>query len=227
MVFRCKECDRGYPCQRELDTHMKKHTEKLSPKDKDVQCPICRKFYSTANSLKKHIQLHEKQNVTEDEQHVKFIAENFDMKCDFCDTVFTAFYDAKHHYKQFHGEDKGYLKCCNVKLTHLWMMRDHIQSHLNPESFKYDKLNINRLRQISAIFYLFCFLIFRCDICNRCYTTKPILVQHQKKHKSGKNTFVCDYCGKTVRHKDVLLRHLFSKHVTMESKHKCEFCDKK
>lgn len=106
------------------------------------------------------MQLHEKNNVTEDEQHVKFIAENFDMKCDFCDTVFTAFYDAKHHYKQFHGEDKGYLKCCNVKLTHLWMMRDHIQSHLNPESFKYDKLISNgctRFRQLFMCFSSCCF----------------------------------------------------------------------
>lgn len=133
--FRCNECNRRYPSQRDLDSHMKTH------KKRSMQCTICKKMFVSHVSLKTHMQRHEENNETEDGLYIKFMAENFDLKCDHCDTVLPAFHDARRHYKEFHGDPKGYLKCCNVKLREIWMIREHIQLHLNPESFKYvDKL---------------------------------------------------------------------------------------
>lgn len=54
-----------------------------------------------------------KQHEEEEEENrdqAKFIAENFDMKCDCCDVIFTDFYDACRHYKESHGQN-GYIKC--------------------------------------------------------------------------------------------------------------------
>lgn len=69
-------------------------------------------------------------------QHDKFMAENFDMKCDFCDAVFNAFVEARVHYREYHNDERGYLKCCTSKLRSLATIKDHIESHLNPELFK-------------------------------------------------------------------------------------------
>lgn len=124
-----------------LELHIKtKHTDKAAPrKMKQVPCDICKKLFASKESVayERHMRRHEETNENEDGQHDKFITENFDMKCDLCDTVFTAFHDARRHYKEFHNDDKGYLKCCNIKLRELWIVRDHVKSHLNPESFKY------------------------------------------------------------------------------------------
>lgn len=72
------------------------------------------------------------------EQCIKFISENFDMKCDMdeCEVVFASFYDARKHYKDKHNYDYGYIKCCNTKFNQHWMVIDHVRVHLNPEYFK-------------------------------------------------------------------------------------------
>lgn len=85
---------------------------------------------------------HNRIDGTKDEDQVKlieenFINENFNLKCDHCDTIFSGFYDARRHYKDAHNDDNGYLRCCNLKLNQMILVRDHIRSHLNPESFKY------------------------------------------------------------------------------------------
>lgn len=86
---------------------------------------------------------HQLNNETENSEYVKFIADNFDTKCDYCDVTLLAYHDARRHYKQFHGIDKGYLKCCKVKLRELWLVKDHIESHLNPNTLKWVQFRID------------------------------------------------------------------------------------
>lgn len=73
---------------------------------------------------------------SEGSQYDKFIKENFDMTCDNCEAVFISFHDARRHYKEFHNDKKGYIKCCKIKLRELWIVTDHINSHMNPTNFK-------------------------------------------------------------------------------------------
>lgn len=139
-ICRCTECNRSYCSVRELNKHIQRHSEAANAnrKEKSLPCEICAKLFATKNSLDRHMQRHDdKKKSEEGQQHDKFIAENFDMTCDRCDAVMTSFHDARRHYKECHGDEKGYIKCCNVKLRELWLVRDHIKSHLNPESFKW------------------------------------------------------------------------------------------
>lgn len=105
-----------------------------------MTCDICKKKFTTEIGLKHHMDGHTIDDGNIDNAtHARFMAENFDMTCDLCEAVFTSFHDARNHYKDAHNDKKGYLKCCNIKLRELWILTDHINSHLNPASFKYTK----------------------------------------------------------------------------------------
>lgn len=124
LFSRCThtECVKVFSGQRELDRHMTLHTRNSNRKEKTIPCSVCKKLFASNVSLMRHMRRHEENNETENDQHEKFIAENFDMKCDFCDVKFVALHDARNHYRENHGEEKGYLKCCSVKLRELWVI---------------------------------------------------------------------------------------------------------
>lgn len=86
--------------------------------------------------MERHLKRHYENDEVKDEQYIKFIRESFDMKCDFCDNIFSGLCDARRHYKDAHNEDNGYIKCCDIKLNKLPLVEDHIRSHLDPEFFK-------------------------------------------------------------------------------------------
>lgn len=135
FIFRCTDCDKVFMLEYSYKRHMKTH-EKTREQRKPYTCPICHKNLSTESSLKNHMKLHD----TENDQLCKdFILENFDITCDMdgCNVVCSSFYDARKHYKEAHDYDQGYIKCCNMKFHQHWMAIDHVQTHLNPEHFKY------------------------------------------------------------------------------------------
>lgn len=111
------------------------HTERIE-KERFI-CDICKKNFTSKIGLKRHLQWHTESTKSDDDQYKKFIAENFDMTCDNCEAIFLTFHDARRHYKELHDDKKGYIKCCNIKLRELWIVMDHINSHLNPSNFKY------------------------------------------------------------------------------------------
>lgn len=120
-----------------LKTHMKQqHSENMDGGKGGFICDICEKSFASKIHLRKHFQWHAEGNKLDDEEHRKFVAENFNMKCDQCDVVFSTFHNARRHYKDMHSEKKGYIKCCDIKLTEFWLVIDHINSHLNPKTFK-------------------------------------------------------------------------------------------
>lgn len=97
-------------------------------------CDNCTKSFTSKNCLRAHLKKHAPDKLPD--SYDKFIADNFDMSCDQCDTVFTSFYDARCHYKEFHNVNKGYIKCCKIKLRKLCAVTNHIESHLNPAKFE-------------------------------------------------------------------------------------------
>lgn len=97
-------------------------------------CDICTKTFASKRCLREHMKIHGQAKLPE--LYGQFIKDNFDMSCDQCDTVFTSFYDARCHYKEFHNVNKGYIKCCKIKLRKLCAVTNHIESHLNPAKFE-------------------------------------------------------------------------------------------
>lgn len=58
------------------------------------------------------MKMHENKGEVEVDEYLKFMAENFDMKCDYCETVFRGLHEAHDHYREYHIEVKksGYIK---------------------------------------------------------------------------------------------------------------------
>lgn len=73
-----------------------------------------------------------------DEQIKIFMDTHFNMKCDHCDTVFDTLKTARAHYLLKHRIQQGYLKCCTLTFATNTSLVDHIQWHLNSDTFKYD-----------------------------------------------------------------------------------------
>lgn len=119
---------------------MKGHQEAtVKPKEKLIQCDICGKSFSRQKSLLEHKRVHENDPLDSKmyEMYQQFIADHFDMTCDQCNAKFTALHEASRHYKECHNEANGWIKCCGKKLSKLWMIRDHINTHIHAETVKY------------------------------------------------------------------------------------------
>lgn len=70
------------------------------------------------------------------EEQVKSIMETFfDRKCDLCDAVFDNLKMAKTHYLSEHNKN-GYLKCCSHRIFFNAAVLDHVQYHINPDTFR-------------------------------------------------------------------------------------------
>lgn len=60
----------------------------------------------------------------------------FDMTCDNCPASFESLNDARTHYANEHNNSKGYIKCCQNKLTYRCEVVKHLYRHLEPNKFK-------------------------------------------------------------------------------------------
>lgn len=69
----------------------------------------------------------------------KLFAENkhlFDLNCDLCSQTFKTLHDARNHYANDHNNTKGYIKCCNTKLSYRCEILHHLHRHIEPEKYK-------------------------------------------------------------------------------------------
>lgn len=66
----------------------------------------------------------------------RLLAEHFDMKCDYCDKLFTSLADAQNHYNTQHDIRNGYIKCCGHQYTKFQSARGHLLFHMKPYLFQ-------------------------------------------------------------------------------------------
>lgn len=64
------------------------------------------------------------------------IAKHFNPTCHICPTKLTTLDEAKDHYRSRHNVKKGFLKCCDMKLSSRPFVIDHIRWHLDPMAFR-------------------------------------------------------------------------------------------
>ncbi|XP_055314291.1 zinc finger protein 665-like [Sitodiplosis mosellana] len=170
--FPCDQCDESFRMQKHLDTHVKMaHPKGLDGYEEDVR------------NIKINLS---------PEQIKSVMDAHFNMKCDFCDVVFDGIKTARPHYLSQHDVQFGYIKCCNIKLRHNQIVMDHIQWHINPDTFK-------------------------CRLCKKETNGRPNLLKHIKSHQIlQQKQFYCNLCEKNFERGYIYKAHVERVHKEID-----------
>lgn len=126
-----------------------------------------------------------------------------DLSCDFCEAIFVSFGEAKRHYLQLHNTRRGYIKCCKKRLRTRGHIIEHIQWHVNPETFK-------------------------CEQCNKIFKNNRRLKVHSVRHEpENSRKFKCSKCSKRFQRKYLLTKHMDTVHSAIENSFECDICKSK
>lgn len=126
-----------------------------------------------------------------------------DLTCDSCEATFVSLGEARRHYLQAHNIRKGYIKCCKIRLKTRGHIIEHIQWHINPETFK-------------------------CQQCNKIFKNNERLKIHAVRHEPETNRkFKCTKCSKRFQRKYILTTHMKTVHSATEQSFECDICKRK
>uniref|UniRef100_A0A182Q9L4 C2H2-type domain-containing protein n=1 Tax=Anopheles farauti TaxID=69004 RepID=A0A182Q9L4_9DIPT len=126
------------------------------------------------------------------------VLRHYNLSCDLCSTPLTDFADLRKHFKQTH-DVPAYLRCCNRTIYKKCWMIEHLQLHLNPDSF-------------------------RCEQCSKSYSSSKVLKEHQKEVHApqAERSFHCSTCHKGFVTQAHLNAHIMVAHGSV----RCPQCDK-
>ncbi|XP_052894902.1 zinc finger protein 729-like [Anopheles moucheti] len=128
----------------------------------------------------------------------QLVLQHYKLTCDLCSAPLNDFADLHKHYKLTH-KVTGYLRCCNRAIHKKCWMIEHLQLHLNPDTF-------------------------RCEQCAKSYSSSKVLKEHMKEvHASAtERSFPCTTCRKAFVSRSHLNAHIMVAHGTVP----CTQCEK-
>uniref|UniRef100_A0A182SDW1 C2H2-type domain-containing protein n=1 Tax=Anopheles maculatus TaxID=74869 RepID=A0A182SDW1_9DIPT len=128
----------------------------------------------------------------------RLVLEHHQLTCDLCSVSLSDFSDLHKHYK-FEHNAKGYLRCCNRMIYKKCWMIEHLQLHINPDTF-------------------------RCEQCAKSYSSSKVLKEHMKEVHAPhtERSFPCTKCQKAFVSRSHLNAHIMVAHGTVP----CPQCQK-
>ncbi|XP_055526848.1 zinc finger protein 836-like [Wyeomyia smithii] len=156
------------------------------------------------------------------------------MICEVCSEEFESFRLLKQHYSRAHNQN-GYVKCCNLRFTYLYRLKEHLTVHINPESFQCKECTKNFKSKQSLHEHKLLMYIpdeqkqFQCELCYKKYAKEHQLNQHLVNHKmksQSQDIFTCYQCRKQFSTKANLRNHVRNIHVNSHDKFLCDICSK-
>ena len=215
LKFKCEFC--------EFETTFKhilqKHTNALHTKEIEYSCNLCDFKTYSASSFINHTSMHnpkERKYKCDDcdysarkKGHLKDHYERIHInikryKCELCEFAGKTQRDVRIHKNYNHKDNHPLKKCTDCGYTSQWdsnIKRHFKQIHQNAKEF-------------------------HCEICGKDFTAKHNYQSHQLNvHNIGHRyeTHKCTYCEYETIKKNLLTRHIKTKHEDMPTK--CELCD--
>ncbi|KAJ3633719.1 hypothetical protein MTP99_010650 [Tenebrio molitor] len=207
--FICKSCNKQFMYEYQLKQHEYKHTD-----EKPYPCKFCSKGCLTAESLKRHMKIHDKNYVKKKHScqicfqefaYPSFLAEHMKNHtgekphlCSICGKGFRQS-GALHYHQRVHTGYKPFVcKICNGNFMSQSVLKVHMRKHTNERPYV-------------------------CHICGMAFRQSTDLKSHQRTH-TGDKPVLCTICGKRMSTTGQLTIHIRSH--TGEKPFACSCCSK-
>ena len=210
-VYTCITCNKMFDRPYRLQRHMLIH----DPNRPRVNCQLCDRSFTRADSLENHIKcMHsgnrpytchypmcQKSFPTQSSliSHLKVHTNGKPYKCLECEESFTLLYEYKQHVRDMHADTED-LRC--PECYKVFPDVDHLEKHRNIE---------HRLE---------------CEICGKTFTRLTNLQQHVRIH-SGDKVYNCKFCPEGFDSEYAYKQHMKSHPENQRSKKgfHCQLCD--
>ena len=221
--FRCDICGKIYKSQSSLTSHISFVHEGRKP----FGCDFCSKKYTSKDGLQYHVTIeHELKklgidhtNITEHSENPK-VAEILRKRAhapkkSVCKICGKEVYGKAKHFKEFHCDKNGIIKCPHCDMTFLkynkaysHVMRNHEKAPcsicggmIGKQLMTYhmqSKHNINPPEKK-----------FKCEYCGKAFIAQNMLSDHINTH-TGARPYLCKFCGNGFSHSGTYSRHIRS-----------------
>ncbi|CAG4958656.1 unnamed protein product [Colias eurytheme] len=175
-------------------------------------CALCSSQYETFKMLKQHMNKHYDNYICQKcgssfatrrslQSHKATHLEG-SFKCDLCEKIFPSRSKKLYHEKTKHMGNRSISNCpfCDASFRSYYQRNQHLVKVHNSEAQ------------------------YKCNICNKAYVLKSLLMYHIKKNHLMERNFQCSECGFKFFSRKSLKAHMV-KH-TGERKYSCEVCHK-
>ncbi|KAG5322086.1 ZN182 protein, partial [Acromyrmex heyeri] len=249
LLFKCSTCDKTYEKWSSLDIHEAthridkpylcdlcgksfKHSNNLrghkrihldeAIKKRHV-CEICGNAFRSRFHLREHMNQHDDNRPYCCEQCGKAFYKRIQLRqhklshgsnrhtCSICGATFNRRGNMIAHMKR-HNNDNGGYRCsvCAYKCKSMSELKIHRKNHTEEEIVDSIKKKCTDKD------------IWRCNICNKIFSKRAIMLNHERVHGDDK-FYECDECDKKLASKSSLMYHKKSKHLR-EKPHMCHYC---
>ncbi|XP_017793590.1 PREDICTED: zinc finger protein 665-like, partial [Habropoda laboriosa] len=250
LLFKCIICDRSYEKWSSLDVHEAthrldkpylcdlcgksfKHSNNLrghkrthldDSKKKRHICEICGNAFRSRFHLGEHMNQHNGNKPYSCEKCGKTFYKRIQLRqhklshglnkhiCPVCGTAFNRKGNMNTHLKRHNNGDGTYTcSVCLLRCKSMSELKLHRKKHTDQDIIESIRRKCNDKT------------IWQCNTCNRIFSTRAMLLNHERIHKGERISVECNICGKKLASKNSLIYHKKSIHSS-ERPHMCQYC---
>ncbi|XP_076234285.1 uncharacterized protein LOC143179118 [Calliopsis andreniformis] len=220
--YLCDLCGKSFKHSNNLRGHKRIHLD--DSRKKQHVCEICRKAFRSRFHLGEHMNQHNDHKPYSCEKCGKAFYKRIQLRqhrlshglnkhvCPVCGAAFNRKGNMNTHLKR-HNKGDGTYACsvCAYRCKSMSELKLHRKKHTEDdivESIK--KKCVDKT-------------IWQCKSCDRIFSTRAMLVNHEHMHSKEGTSVECNICAKKLASKNSLIYHKKSIHST-ERPHMCQFC---
>ena len=208
----CNVCSKTFSKTSALKEHMESHQSKEYRQERRAPCNICSKKFLRSRNLKDHMKTHEKPELRQEMQSL----------CNVCSKTFASKHILKTHMKLHDPESEKY----KPDLDHF--MAKHYGCDMCPEKLQ-SKLKLakhiaNTHGNVQQVTCSYCMKFFSYASISK-HTKYCKMSEEDKQNLKENNKVKCDDCGKVLRDKTKLNRHIRFIH-NKEKLLRCNRCER-
>ncbi|XP_020278444.1 gastrula zinc finger protein XlCGF57.1-like isoform X2 [Pseudomyrmex gracilis] len=221
-LYLCDLCGKSFKHSNNLRGHKRIHLDE-SVKKRHV-CAICGNSFRSRFHLREHMNQHDGFRPYSCDQCAKSFHKRIQLrqhklthgsnrhKCPICGVTFNRKGNMNAHIKR-HNNEHGTYTCsvCSCKCKSMSELQIHRKNHSEEEIIDGIKKKYTDKE------------LWRCSVCNKVFSKRANLTNHERLHKGDRLRVECNECGKKLASRSSLMYHKKSIHLK-ERSHMCHYC---